>query len=234
MRAIIALLLLGLLAGAPTASALAEGAEPFITAKQLDLSLILPPPSATDSNETKAELAELLQIQAARTPEQVALAQADAEENVWRFADVLGPKFTRDALPKVTALFDRVVETESAVVDPAKQVWQRPRPHMVSAEVKPVVRLSSSGAYPSGHATVGTLMGIILAEMVPEKRAEIQARSRQFAENRMIAGIHFRSDVTAGRIAGAAIAFTILPHEDFQALYQPAKAELRAALGLGD
>jgi acid phosphatase (class A) len=234
MRVSVALVVIGLLVGLPLVSAQADGAEPFVTAKQLDLSLVLPPPSPVDSDEMKGELAELLKIQATRTPDQVAQAQGDAELTVWRFADVLGPHFTKEALPKVAALFDRVVATEGAVVDPAKDLWKRPRPHMVSAEIKPVVRLTTSGSYPSGHATLGALMGILLAEMVPEKREAIQTRSRQFAENRMVAGIHFRSDVVAGRIAGSAIAFRILPSDAFQALFQPAKTELRAALGLGD
>ena len=43
------------------------------------------------------------------------------EEDVWRFSDVIGnPKFTEENLPKFAAFFDRVVATEGAVVDPAK------------------------------------------------------------------------------------------------------------------
>jgi acid phosphatase (class A) len=93
----------------------AEDAKPFITAKELDLTKFLAPPPANDSAQTKTELAEILTIQVTRTPEMVARAQADAEENVWRFADVLGPKFTKEALPKTEAFFARVAETEGAV-----------------------------------------------------------------------------------------------------------------------
>jgi len=38
--------------------------------------------------------------------------------------------------------------------------------------VKPSVTVSHSGSYPSGHSTDATLMGIVLSNMVPEKRAE--------------------------------------------------------------
>ncbi|RUU79628.1 phosphatase PAP2 family protein, partial [Mesorhizobium sp. M7A.T.Ca.TU.009.01.1.2] len=135
-------------------AAQAEDAQPFITNKDVDLTMILPPPPANDSAQTKAELGEVLTLQVTRTPQMVASAVADAEENVWRFADVMGPKFNKETLPKFSAFFDRVVATEGAVVDPAKDVWKRPRPHQLSDLVKPAVKLSNSGSWPSGHATV--------------------------------------------------------------------------------
>nr|WP_245491483.1 phosphatase PAP2 family protein [Mesorhizobium sp. M7A.F.Ca.ET.027.02.1.1] len=191
-------------------AAQAEDAQPFITNKDVDLTMILPPPPANDSAQTKAELGEVLTLQVTRTPEMVASAVADAEENVWRFADVMGPKFNKETLPKFSAFFDRVVATEGAVVDPAKDVWKRPRPHQLSDLVKPAVKLSSSGSWPSGHATVGTMMGIILSDMVPEKRAEIMARASKYAHNRVVGGIHFASDVEMGRISGSVIAAVLL------------------------
>nr|WP_292337074.1 phosphatase PAP2 family protein [Mesorhizobium sp.] len=161
-------------------AAQAEDAQPFVTNKDVDLTMILPPPPANDSAQTKTELGEVLTLQVTRTPEMAASAMADAEENVWRFADVMGPKFNKETLPKFSAFFDRVVATEGAVVDPAKDVWKRPRPHQLSDLVKPAVKLSNSGSWPSGHATVGTMMGIILSDMVPEKRAEIMARASKY------------------------------------------------------
>lgn len=213
-------------------AAQAEDAQPFITNKDVDLTMILPPPPANDSAQTKAELGEVLTLQVTRTPEMVASAVADAEENVWRFADVMGPKFNKETLPKFSAFFDRVVATEGAVVDPAKDVWKRPRPHQLSDLVKPAVKLSNSGSWPSGHATVGTMMGIILSDMVPEKRAEIMARASEYAHNRVVGGIHFASDVEMGRISGSVIAAVLLNRDDFKAEYEVARAELRSDLGM--
>lgn len=213
-------------------AAQAEDAQPFITNKDVDLTMILPPPPANDSAQTKAELGEVLTLQVTRTPEMAASAVADAEENVWRFADVMGPKFNKETLPKFSAFFDRVVATEGAVVDPAKDVWKRPRPHQLSDLVKPAVKLSNSGSWPSGHATVGTMMGIILSDMVPEKRAEIMARASKYAHNRVVGGIHFASDVEMGRISGSVIAAVLLNRDDFKAEYEVARAELRSDLGM--
>ncbi|AYG58613.1 acid phosphatase [Rhizobium jaguaris] len=216
-----------------TSPVFAGDAKPFSDAKEINLLDLLPPPPANDSAQMKAELGEILTIQVTRTPEMAARAVADAEENVWRFSDVIdSPKFTKENLPKFSAFFDRVVETEGAVVDPAKDVWKRPRPHLYSDLVKPIVPLSKSGSYPSGHTTVGTLMGIVLANMVPEKRAAIMARAWEYGHNRVVGGIHYASDIEAGRIAGTVIAQTIMTHDDYTSEYEGAKAELRAALGL--
>jgi acid phosphatase (class A) len=211
----------------------AEDAKPFSDNKEVNLLLLLPPPPAPSSEQMKAELGQILTIQVTRTKAMEARAIADAKENIWRFADVVNnPKFTAEALPKVAAFFDRVIETEAAVVDPAKDVWKRPRPHLYSDLVKPVVPLSKSGSYPSGHATVGTLMGIELANMLPEKRAEIMARAWEFGQNRVVGGIHYPSDIEMGRISGTVIAQTISTHPDFKDEFEAAKAELRAALGM--
>jgi len=216
-----------------TSPVFAEDAKPFTDAKEIDLLNLLPPPPANDSAQMKAELGEILTIQVTRTPEMAARAVADAEENVWRFSDVIdNPKFTKENLPKFSAFFDRIVETEGAVVDPAKDVWKRPRPHLYSDLVKPIVPLSKSGSYPSGHTTVGTLMGIVLSHMVPEKRAVIMARAWEYGHNRIVGGIHYATDIEAGRIAGTVIAETIMTHDDYKSEYEGAKAELRAALGL--
>jgi acid phosphatase (class A) len=50
---------------------------PYPIGGQLDLTMLLAPPPAEDSAETKQELEELLKIQAARTDAQAAEAVAD-------------------------------------------------------------------------------------------------------------------------------------------------------------
>lgn len=211
----------------------ADEAKPFTDDNEINLIKLLPSPPANDSAQMKAELGEILTLQVTRTPEMAARATADDEEDVWRFGDVVNdPKFTKENLPKFAAFFDRIVATEGAVVDPAKKFWKRPRPHMYSDLVKPIVELSTSGAYPSGHTTLGTLMGIVLADMIPEKRTAIMARAWEYGHNRIVAGIHFATDVEAGRIAGAVTAQTIMSHPEFKTEFESAKAELRVALGL--
>lgn len=230
MRKILALA--AILAVTSFASAFAEDAKPFTDARSVDLLILLPPPPANDSVQTKAEIAEVLALQVERTPEELKHAQADDEETVWQFAgDVFGSKLDKAKLPKFSAFFDRIVETEGAVVDPAKKAFNRPRPHMVTDLIRPAVKPSTSGSYPSGHTTLGTLMGVVLANMVPEKRAEIMARAWDYGHSRLVVGIHYPSDIEMGRISGIVIADSIMRQDDFKAEYGPARDELRAAFG---
>jgi acid phosphatase (class A) len=171
-------------------------------------------------------------IQEKRTPDAEARARADVDESVWRFADVMGPTFTNEALPTLSAFFDRVVATEAAVVDPAKAEWKRVRPFVASKRVRPCVAPSTSGSYPSGHTTVGTTMGIILSNMLPEKRDAIMARAWDYGWNRVVGGVHYRSDVEAGRIAGSLIFQAMAAREEFKDEFVAASAELRAVMGL--
>jgi acid phosphatase (class A) len=174
----------------------------------------------------------MLQIQNSRTPEMVAQAKADQQESVFRFADVLGPDFIEEKLPLTSGFFKRVHHAEGDLVDPLKDYWKKPRPPQVDSRIKPCIDLPWNYSYPSGHATGGTAMSILLAHMVPEKKDALLARGVAFGENRVIGGVHFPSDVVAGRIAGALLAENILRDPTYQKDYEAALLELRKALGL--
>ena len=45
-------------------------------------------------------------------------------------------------------------------------------------------------------------------------------------------GIHYPTDIEAGRIAGTVVAQTIRTHDDYKAEYEAAKQELRDVLSL--
>lgn len=204
----------------------------FVSPGQVDLARLLPPPPAMDSAEQRDEIALLLQLQKQRTPAMVALAQADAAREVFRFADAVGPQFTADKLPATAALFQAVKENGDAILGNAKKHWDRPRPYAVSSEIDPCVHKPGNASYPSGHATYGTLVAVILADMVPEKAQALAARAEQYRFNREIGGVHYPSDVAAGRIAGTVIAAFLFNSPAFQQQYAVARAEVRSALGL--
>lgn len=197
-----------------------------------DLTLYLAPPPAQDSAQTKAELEELLKLQNSRSPQMIAAAVADTDESGFAFADVMGPAFTADKLPLTAALLARVHDEEGNLTDPAKDYYHRPRPYLFDTRVQPCVKKSKSFSYPSGHATGGTAMSVILANMVPEKKEAILARGLVYAENRLVGGAHYRSDIVAGQRAGVLLAAKLLDQKDFKKDYKKARQELRNALGL--
>jgi acid phosphatase (class A) len=203
--------------------------RPFLTSAQVDLLVLLPPPPADNG----PDLAAVLAAQSARTPERIARAIADAKEAVFdMYGSVLGEKFAPGALPLTAELFARLGETEDVVVGPAKGGFGRKRPYLLSSEVHPALRPTMSGSYPSGHATRGTLDAIVLAAMVPEQRPAIFARLEDYTQSRIIGGMHFPSDIEAGKRAGTAIAAVLFNDSEFGAEFASARRELRAALGL--
>ena len=205
-----------------------------VDAHSLDLRRILPPPPAVGSPRARAELDELLRIQAQRTPGEAELARRDAVRSIFRFADALGdpPGFEAGRLPRTVALFRHIDIDETAVLGPAKRDFARPRPFAVEARLAPVVARPMSESYPSGHSTWAYATALVLADMVPERRARLLARADQYARNRTVAGVHYPSDVEAGRLAGTTIAALLFTCPAFEREEAGARQELRAALRL--
>lgn len=224
----LALLSLMFLIGQP---ALADGGSPNHPA--VELSNLLPPPPAAGSDAARQDLRAVLAAQRSRTADEQSAAKADMERSVFRFADVLGPSMQAATLPKTAAFFQRVADFEKAEVKDAKLYWRRTRPSVTSDQVHPLSKEKPDDwSYPSGHSTFGYTTAILLANMVPEKRAQIFARADLYAQHRVVMGVHYPSDVEAGRLAGTVIGAELLHQADWQVDYQAARAELRTALQL--
>jgi len=197
----------------------------------VDLTTLLAPPPTEDSAQGQAELKEVLAYQASRTKAQEAQCQADAEKSVFRFQDVMGDKFTAENLPLTAALFDEVVKKTKATVGPAKDFFNHPRPFVNHSQVNPCLAKENEGSYPSNHATIAAVCAVLLSNMVPEKSAAIYQRAWAYSLNRVIGGVHYPSDIQAGRISGTVIAYALMKDKKFMKEFGPAKAELRTALG---
>jgi acid phosphatase (class A) len=222
-----------------TAPATALPAPPFssggyLTPVSLNLYRLLPPPPEAGSAQERAELDELLRLQATRTPAEVRRAQDDATVSVFRFADALGnpPGFNPHALPLVAELFARIGRDEGLFMNPAKDAFGRPRPFLTEKRLSPVVPEPPSASYPSGHTTWAIAVAIVIADMVPERRAQIFARAEEYAHNREVGGVHYPSDVAAGHLAGTALAVELFNSPRFVADELAAGGALRQALGL--
>jgi acid phosphatase (class A) len=221
-------LLLMLLIGQP-ALADGDGASPAVAA----LPNLLPPPPAAGSAAAQRDLQAVLTVQQSRTAQDMAAAKADVEHSVFRFADAVGANMQAAALPKTTAFFERVAKLDKAEAKAAKLYWKRPRPSVVSSDVHPLSKEKADDwSYPSGHATFGYTTAVLLANMLPEKRAEIFARADVYAQHRIVMGVHFPTDLEAGRLAGTVIAAQILRDPQWQSDYDAARSELRRVLGL--
>ena len=201
----------------------------FLSAHQFDLQNVLPPPPAESSAQEAEELAELHRIEASRTADQEDRAKRDeADENVFAFRTVFGNDFNPDRLPTVAAFFERVRNDASVFAKAGKVAWHRRRPVSVDPTLHPIGR-GIAESYPSGHSTLGWLNGILLVAMAPEKRAEILTRAADYAHNRMVCGVHFRSDIEAGQVTGTVASLLLMQNTQFQTEFKAARLELQQA-----
>jgi acid phosphatase (class A) len=211
-----------------------NAASPYFDARALDLERVLPPPPTNDSAITRSEISLMLEMQQERTPEEAARARADASYSVFRFAEALGSPevFNAKTLPKTNTLFRKVTYEEGAVVQAGKRGFKRPRPFVLEPRIEPIVRKPTNDSYPSGHAMWSRVVGLVLADMLPEHAAKIMERADEYATHRVVAGEHYPSDVEAGKHAGTALAAFLFASPAFQPDYAAARKELRDALKL--
>ena len=73
-------------------------------------------------------------------------------------------------------------------------------------------------------------MAYLLSDMVPERRAQLMARAQEFAQQRAVCGVHFPSDLTAGRVGAEWLAQKFLASPAYRAASVEARQELRAAV----
>src|SRR5215207_7781480 len=187
-----------------------------------------PPPPPRDSEAWKEDLAGVMEMQENRTEAQVRRAIADNILSIYRFDDVLGPKFKKENLPVTDAFLEKALADQRAILIATKNAPQRPRP---AAAHKEVLALGGTPrlptAYPSGGVVFTTVTAIVLAKMVPEKRFDLSERNREYAINRVVLGQHFPRDIRAGEIAGTVIAHALMETPAFMSDLQSSRAEVR-------
>jgi acid phosphatase (class A) len=84
-------------------------------------------------------------------------------------------------------------------------------------------------SYPSGHATMGFSMAVVLADLAPKRAPAPLARAADYANSRLVCGMHFRADIVAGQVLGTEAAGDLLRNPRFRADRDAAQAELQAA-----
>jgi hypothetical protein len=203
----------------------------LLSPDQFDAKRLLPPPPAMDSAQTRDELQELHTIAGRTSPQELAAATHDAKDET---ADIFNAAIGLDlkTMPETFKLLTMVGDEEEDDTKDAKRFFHRNRPYAEDGTLKTCTMVmpgKSENSYPSGHATRGFAMGEVLAALMPAKAQAILARSAEYAEHRLVCGVHYRSDTVAGRQYGTIIALRLMENPVFQAQMAKASAELSAA-----
>lgn len=223
---------------APAATAQASAPPPskatsYIGGLNLDATAFIGPPPEPDSAQQAADMAAVRAGQALKGQPRWSQAQDDDAVSPYAaFGPVLGARFNKAATPRTSALFEVLFADVKSLTAPAKDAYGRPRPPRVDGSLTTCRMLELTKSYPSGHATRGWLMALVLAEMVPEKANAILARGRDYGDSRVVCAQHFPTDVAAGRLIGAAVFAAAKADPAFDADFAAARAEVRGALGL--
>jgi acid phosphatase (class A) len=182
------------------------------------------------SQVDRDDLAGVLQAQAVRTPAQARQVLAEEHFSPKLFEPELGSDFSKKGEPEIYGLTEAAEKQAAEVITAAKNKWQRPRPFRAHSEVHPVYEADGL-SYPSGHSTAAYTLAVVLGAIFPDKKDALLQQAAEIAENRVIGGVHYPSDIAAGKNLGHAIAQAILANPDFQKRLAAVKAQMPAMAG---
>jgi membrane-associated phospholipid phosphatase len=178
------------------------------------------PPVPYDSQEKAAELAELKKFP--RTP------QTNNEATVWEAAvgGLRAHQFWNDQLSRKTLeyrLDDNAPRAARAFVLPfvtlydsgiacwdAKLTYWAIRPVQLDPDVKPIFTTPNHPSYPSAHACTSIAVTRVLGYLFPRDAEAFAELGERAAESRIWAGIHYRSDIVAGRALAISVADKVI------------------------
>jgi acid phosphatase (class A) len=187
----------------------------FLQPKSYSFESILPDPPAPGSPEDQADLAQLKAIYSQASAQEKAAADAAANDSVFDFAQVLGPGFNPQALPKTAALFVEVTSDTKDAIKVAKNFYHRPRPNLDGKVADSDDDGKEGYAYPSGHTTRAYVWARLLAKLYPDKEQALLDLAAKKGHYRIVAGKHYPADVHAGQIYGEFLARQFLENSDF-------------------
>ena len=194
----------------------AAGWRPWVLASADELRP--PPPPAHDSVELAAEMDEVRRFR--RTP------KTNADALFWEYAaggarsyqlwnELLSRKLlerrldARGAAHAYALLHVALYDVAIACWD-AKYAYWAIRPFQLDPSFTPLFPTPQHPSYPSGHSCLSAAAGGVLGHLFPRDAAQVEVLASEASESRLWAGIHFRSDLSAGRALGRAVAERVI------------------------
>lgn len=202
---------------------------------------LVPPPPAEGSAAMQADREAYQQLKALRAGPRGVQATRDAELRfpaaASHFSCALGVDISEQRTPHLNMLLRRSLVDAGGATYKAKDHYQRTRPFVAFGEgsctPEAEERLSKDGSYPSGHSALGWAWALILTELAPDRTDALIQRGRSYSQSRGICGVHWKSDIDAGRMVGAAAVARLHSNDVFLAQMDQARKEIRRAREAG-
>ncbi|HOX22544.1 MAG TPA: phosphatase PAP2 family protein [Elusimicrobiales bacterium] len=174
-----------------------------------------PPPPSDGSAQQKEEIELLLARQNSRTERECEIARSQEDATFRDFFPGPDNPFAEPLSPAVDEFFARTGEDVRVACRRLKKHAARRRPH--DPRLRPCVTdVGSERSYPSRHTATSYLFAHILSDLVPARSKEFFAAAERGAQYRILAGVHYPSDLQAGRDYAAQLYKEFLKNENFR------------------
>jgi acid phosphatase (class A) len=198
---------------------------------------------ANSSQQTRAELDYLLQLQQQRTEEDIRASQfyagvyyrtsvkpgdSDYEKmrrNLFHIGRSIGTWFNADSLPMTAALVANVWKDAEYLIWKYKNFFIRIRPYKLEPKLNNLEE-TNWAAYPSGHATNSYVNAYLYSELLPEFSSFFIKDAYDMAHSREIIGVHYPSDSESGRVLAWQLVKKLMMNEKFKKDFDEAKKEI--------
>lgn len=222
-------------AQSPAAPALTPKAAGYLKESDLDGKTVVGPPPAAGSPHDRADHENYDQTRSLAGTERWKTAIQD--NDLWqggamkRVACTLGVDITPAQTPATYKMLHKLELDVRTLGTPAKDFYNRKRPAIGNDKPVCVPRepwMTTNASYPSGHAMTLWSWALVLTEARPDKATELLKLGREGGESRVICGVHFPTDIEAGRTLGAGMVARLHADAAFMADLAAAKQELTA------
>lgn len=142
---------------------------------------------------------------------------------------VLGGNVTRERFPALYTLLGHAASDAWRIGDANQEYWKRTRPWLSDYRVELYAEYIDRPSYPSGHSTTNHIWAHVLSDLVPERRDALFARAHEIGWHRVEGGVHFPSDVEAGKRLAAEIYARMQRSPEFRKEFEAARQELEEA-----
>jgi len=174
------------------------------------------PPPSTSSQQMKDELGEVKRTVDNLSSSQLAIAQkwndgAGTYSPPGHWNDV-ALEYVRDAkmsevrAARVFALLNMAMDDAGVGCWEAKFYYYNPRPSQMDPSIKTKIGIPNFPAYPSGHSTFSAAAASVLSYLFPSGAGSFSLMRDEAGISRLYGGIHYRSDIDAGKAHGNRIA----------------------------
>ena len=202
----------------------------------------MPDPPANSSEQTRAELNYLLQLQQKRTRLDVDASLHMAgiyyslkttpqdssysayRKNLFHIGRSIGSWFNPDDLPLTADLMAHAWQDASYFIWSAKYKYLRIRPWVIDPDIQNLEN-ANWAAYPSGHAANSYVNAYIYQELAPEFSEVFIKHAYDMAHSREIIGVHYPSDSEASRVLARQIVNRLFQNERFLKDFNEVKKE---------